>query len=125
MTAAGPETPATTAPAQAEALCGDGADARYCPVFWSQHAELGDLRASVSDYRDALSAMQRERDEAREQLADHKALLADAEEQAGSLKALAGEILGTFNASGDGHRARAGQVQIAKWRTRAGIAREG
>jgi len=27
-----------------EAICGDGADARYCPVFWAKSAECDELR---------------------------------------------------------------------------------
>lgn len=40
----------------------------------------------------------------------------------GELRALVAEILGVFDPSkGDGYRARVGQVQIAKWRQRAGL----
>lgn len=37
------------------------------------------------------------------------------------LQAVIADILGHFGPSGSGHTARVGQVQIAKWRTRAGL----
>jgi hypothetical protein len=39
------------------------------------------------------------------------------------LRELVAEILGHFGPSGSGCTARVGQVQIAKWRTRAGLTR--
>jgi hypothetical protein len=38
-----------------------------------------------------------------------------------ALRALAAEILAAFGPSGSGHTARVGQVQIRKWRERAGL----
>ena len=37
-----------------------------------------------------------------------------------TLHALAREMLGTFTKTSDGHRARVGQVQIARWEKRLG-----
>lgn len=39
----------------------------------------------------------------------------EADNRAAELHALAADILSRFHATGDGHRARVGQVQIAKW----------
>lgn len=50
-------------------------------------------------------------------LADWVALMRERDE----LRALIVEILGTFHAGSDGHRARVGRVQIARWHERAGI----
>jgi hypothetical protein len=41
------------------------------------------------------------------------------------LRGLVAEILGHFGPSGSGHTARVGQVQIAKWRDRAGLGDDG
>ncbi len=38
-----------------------------------------------------------------------------------SARNVVAEILDCFGPSGSGHTARVGQVQIAKWRTRAGL----
>lgn len=40
---------------------------------------------------------------------------------ASTLRALVAEILGVFGPSGSGHTARVGQIQIAKWKKRAGL----
>jgi hypothetical protein len=42
-------------------------------------------------------------------------------ETADQLRAVITEMLAAFSPSGSGHTARVGQVQIAKWRTRAGL----
>ena len=47
--------------------------------------------------------------------------LAAAMAESRELRALVAEILGVFGPSGSGHTARVGQVQIAKWRERAGL----
>jgi len=46
-----------------------------------------------------------------------------ARHDAATLRELTAEILDHFGPSGSGHTARVGQVQIAKWRTRAGLTR--
>lgn len=45
-------------PAMTERPCGDGADARYCPVFWSQNADVERLKADLDAARSALQAAQ-------------------------------------------------------------------
>jgi len=54
--------------------------------------------------------------------ADAVARLADERDhyidRAGDLEALARDMLATFIKTGDGHRARVGQEQIAKWQKR-------
>jgi len=40
------------------------------------------------------------------------------------LRKLVAEILSVFGPTGSGHTARVGQVQIAKWRRRAGLEEE-
>lgn len=47
--------------------------------------------------------------------------LAAAMTESRALRAVITEILDAFSPSGSGHTARVGQVQIAKWRTRAGL----
>jgi len=46
---------------------------------------------------------------------------AEAITEARALRALVAEILSRFGPSGSGHTARVGQVQITRWRTRAGL----
>lgn len=49
------------------------------------------------------------------------AQLAAAEAYAAECQGLVAEILDHFGPSGSGHTARVGQVQIARWRERAGL----
>jgi hypothetical protein len=44
-----------------------------------------------------------------------------ARDEISALRSLAADILGEFKATGDGHRARIGQVGYARWAERAGL----
>ena len=76
----------------------------------------------------AFPGLKRERDEAKaaaseiaERSGENAARLVLATAETRDLRQLVDEILGKFGPSGSGHSARVGQVQIAKWRTRAGL----
>lgn len=70
-------------------------------------AEARDLREQLASETRTRLHLAGERDEARSDLTQ--------------LRALAAEILAAFGPSGSGHTARIGQVQHAKWRERAGL----
>jgi len=77
---------------------------------------------------DEILRLKRECDEAKaaaseiaERSGENAARLVLAIGETRELRDLIDEILGHFGPSGSGHTARVGQVQIAKWRTRAGL----
>jgi hypothetical protein len=48
-------------------------------------------------------------------------VVADRERERDEARAVVADMLDCFSPSGSGHTARVGQVQITKWRTRAGL----
>ena len=43
--------------------CGDGADARYCETFWTQHAEIEELRTQLAADMDEIERLRELLDE--------------------------------------------------------------
>lgn len=156
-------------PAMSDLPCGESADARYCETFWTQHAEIEELRTQLAADMDEIERLRELLDEIGvmaanapedgdsfgllEEIAmriaepaglraeagpcepgsvdigegtvweDVKAApeLAAAMAETRQLRDLAAEILAAFGPSGSGHTARVGQVQIRRWRERAGL----
>ena len=84
-------------------------------------AEPGRLREQLAEARRLGTAWRRERDALAAENAEAVRALDVARDEITGLRNLAADILGEFKASGDGHRARIGQVGYARWAGRAGL----
>ena len=79
------------------------------------------LREQLAEARKLGTAWRRERDALAAENAETARALDIARDEITGLRNLAADILGEFKASGDGHRARIGQVGYARWAERAGL----
>ena len=84
---------------------------------YREHTE----RAAAAVGAAAIARLQREEPHAAPELAAAVRALDVARDEITGLRNLAADILGEFTASGDGHRARIGQVGYARWAERAGL----